>query len=144
MLLEIPAGREQVLAAVQFLKGAARDWWESIIGQSLGHELQQFDDVYNALHERFIPRQTASMRMKAWNSLYHRGTVHDYMMAVNDLALAEMPVHFLVFFCSGAGTSAQRSPARDTPEVTQYTGERWVSSLFRGFQRAKGENFSGT
>ena len=88
MLLEIPAGREQVLAAVQFLKGAARDWWESIIGQSLGHELQQFDDVYNALHERFIPRQTASMRMKAWNSLYHRGTVHDYMMAVNDLALA--------------------------------------------------------
>ena len=60
------------------------------------------------------------------------------------LPTSEMPVHFLVFFCSGAGTSAQRSPARDTPEVTQYTGERWVSSPFRGFQRAKGENFSGT
>ena len=26
--------------------------------------------------------------MKAWNSLYHKGTVHDYMTVVNDLALA--------------------------------------------------------
>ena len=87
-LLQIPLGREQVLAAVQFLKGSARDWWESVIGQSLGHELQHFDNIYNALHERFIPRQIAGIRMKAWNSLYHRGTVHEYMTIVNDLALA--------------------------------------------------------
>ena len=86
--LGIPLGREQVLAAVQFLKDKARDWWESIISQSEGSEIQQFDELYDALHERFIPRQMAGVRMKAWNSLYHKGTVHDYMTEVNDLALA--------------------------------------------------------
>ena len=30
--------------------------------------------------------------MKAWNSLYHKGTMHDYMTEVNDLALAHIPL----------------------------------------------------
>ena len=53
-LLKIPVGWEQVLAAVQFLKGIAKEWWDEVIGQSLGQELQQFEEVYDVLHERFI------------------------------------------------------------------------------------------
>ena len=82
----VPEGRDQVLAASHFFAGDASTWWATTIGQPLGLSLGSFQDLCEALDERFIPQDAALKAVASWKSLRQYGTVDDYMRRADEVA----------------------------------------------------------
>ena len=86
--VNVPKGRDQVLAATHYLTGSASKWWADIVGQPLGVNLSAFSELYEALEDRFIPQDAEQKAMVSWNALRQRGTIDEYMRQVDELATA--------------------------------------------------------
>ena len=75
-----------MLAASHFFAGDASTWWATTIGQPLGLSLGSFQDLCEALDERFIPQDAALQAVASWKSLRQYGTVDDYMRRADEVA----------------------------------------------------------
>ena len=85
----VPEGRDQVLQATKYLSGDAEKWWRSIAGQPRGQGLAAFEELYQALEQRFIPRSVFQKAIRDWNSLKQTGSAEEYMRRVDELATVQ-------------------------------------------------------
>ena len=83
----VPYGRMQVMQGVHYLKGNAEEWWQEVVGQPQGQELQTFDALVTALTHRFIPESIYDKAMNDWSFLRQTGTAEEYRRHVDRLAM---------------------------------------------------------
>ena len=85
----VPEGRDQVLQATKYLSGDAEKWWRSVAGQPRGQGMATFEELYQALEQRFIPRSVFQKAIRDWNSLKQTGSAEEYMRRVDELATVQ-------------------------------------------------------